>query len=74
MTSNDYDSSHLVFGSGELKHEDTMKEVQSMIENTNGIWPIDLGEGKPHSMVIFALAFVSKVISTIQTPFRALKT
>ena len=41
--SNDYDSSYFVFGSGELKHEDTKKEAQSVLENTTGMWSIDFG-------------------------------
>ena len=55
VTSNDYDSSQLVFGSSELKHEDTKKEAQSLIENTTGMWSIELGvggRGITHSMIV----------------------
>ena len=56
VTSNDYDSSHLGFGSSGLKHEDTKKESQSMIENTTGMWAINwwgVWEGITHIMIIF---------------------
>ena len=56
MTPNDYDSAHLVFGSSELKHKDTKKEAQSMIENTTGMWLIDWGGGGgiTHSMIVLS--------------------